>query len=346
MELGASLRFVYPTDSQHVDFQREERNLPPGGFLQTPQEDFRPKRQAVNFLQAAKAVNEAGMDLLLVGDRHAVPINAFSPIPLLARLMAVTGSMPVGCLFLAPFYQPILLAEQLGTLSALSEGPLIAAFAIGDNEAQFSAFNMALKSRTVRTDEVVEIVRRLLSGESVTFEGRYHRLENVGIGPLPESAVPIWIGGRRGAAVERAGRLGDAWISDTRCSDEELSEELQRYQQAATQSERTPKAVLRRNILVAETDAEARKTVEAILTNSYRGLSPDRVLSGSARTVTEKLLAYEEMGFAVTIVRHLAGDHTMMLDSVGHIGAGVMPLLKALRGNRANPADISRRKSP
>jgi alkanesulfonate monooxygenase SsuD/methylene tetrahydromethanopterin reductase-like flavin-dependent oxidoreductase (luciferase family) len=333
MELGASLRFVYPTDRQEVDFQRDERNLPPGGFLETPSEDFRPKRQAANFLEAAKAVYEAGMDLLLVGDRHAVPINAFSPIPLLARLMAVTGSMPVGCLFLAPFYNPILLAEQLGTLSALSESQLIAAFAIGDNEAQFTAFNMALKSRTVRTDEVVEIVRRLLNGESVTFEGRYHRLDNVGIGPLPEQPIPIWIGGRRGAAVERAGRLGDAWISDTRCSDEELVEELRRYREAAKKSDHTPKAVLRRNILVAGSDSEAQKIVEAILANSYRGLSPDRVLYGSARTVAEKLVAYEAMGFAVTIVRHLAGDHTMMLDSVGHIGTGVMPLLKALRTN-------------
>lgn len=331
MELGASLRFVYPTDSEEVDFQREERNLPPGGFLSTPPEEFRPKRQARNFIEAAQAVHDAGMDLLLVGDRHAVPINAFSPIPLLARLMAVTGAMPVGCLFLAPFYNPILLAEQLGTLSALCEGTLIAAFAIGDNEAQFTAFNMALKSRTIRTDEVVEIVRRLLNGETVTFDGRYHRLENVGVGPLPESPIPIWIGGRRGAAVERAGRLGDAWISDTRCSDDELTDELQRYLGAARANGRTAKAVLRRNILVAQTDAEARTAVEAILSNSYRGLSPDRVLFGSARTVTEKLLAYESMGFSTTIVRHLAGDHAMMLDSVGHIGSGVMPLLKALR---------------
>ncbi len=332
MELGASLRFVYPTDLQEVDFQRDERNLPPGGFLETATEDFRPKTQARNFLEAAKAVNEAGMDLLLVGDRHAVPINAFSPIPLLARLMSVTGTMPVGCLFLAPFYHPILLAEQLGTLSALSEGQLIAAFAIGDNEAQFTAFNMALKSRTVRTDEVVEIVRRLLKGESVTFEGRYHRLDSVGIGLLPEQPIPIWIGGRRGAAVERAGRLGDAWISDTRCSDEELRVELHRYREATKRSNRVPKAVLRRNILVAESDVQAQEIVEAILANSYRGLSPDRVLHGSARTVAERLLAYEEMGFAVTIVRHLAGDHSMMLNSVGYIGSGVMPLLKALRG--------------
>jgi alkanesulfonate monooxygenase SsuD/methylene tetrahydromethanopterin reductase-like flavin-dependent oxidoreductase (luciferase family) len=333
MELGASLRFVYPTDGEAVDFQREERNLPPGGFLETPSADFRPKRQAANFLGAARAIAEAGMDLLLVGDRHAVPINAFSPIPLLARLMSVTGAMPVGCLFLAPFYHPILLAEQLGTLSALSEGPLIAAFAIGDNEAQFSAFNMALKSRTVRTDEVVEIVRRLLSGESVSFEGRYHRLDTVGIGPLPEQPLPIWIGGRRGAAVDRAGRLGDAWISDTRCSNDELREELHRYQEAAKKSSRVPKAMLRRNILVADTDAEAQKTVAAILANSYRGLSPERVLYGSARTVTEKLMAYETMGFSMTIVRHLAGDHAMMLNSVGHIGSGVMPVLKALRAN-------------
>jgi alkanesulfonate monooxygenase SsuD/methylene tetrahydromethanopterin reductase-like flavin-dependent oxidoreductase (luciferase family) len=94
-----------------------------------------------------------------------------------------------------------------------------------------------------------------------------------------------------------------------------------------------PKAILRRNILVADTDTEAQRTVEAILTNSYRGLSPERVLYGSARTVTEKLMAYEAMGFSMTVVRHLAGDHAMMLNSVGHIGSGVMPILNALRQN-------------
>jgi alkanesulfonate monooxygenase SsuD/methylene tetrahydromethanopterin reductase-like flavin-dependent oxidoreductase (luciferase family) len=331
VQLGASLRFVYPTDAAQVDFMGEERNLPPGGFLATPVTEFRPERQAANFIEAARAVREAGLDLLMVGDRHAVPINSFSPIPLIARLMAETGSMPTGCLFLAPFYNPILLAEQIGTLTAFAPAQFIAAFAIGDTEAQFAAYNMALKSRTVRTDEVIEIVRRLLNGESVSYEGRYHRLTDVQIGPLPATKVPLWIGGRRGGAVERAARLGDAWISDTRGTDEELADQLTLYRNTARAAGRSTKAVIRRNIFVGDTDAEAEIVVGKILQDAYRGLTPERVLYGSPATVADRLLDYEHQGFEVAIVRHLAGDHSLMLESLQRIGEGVMPLLRRER---------------
>lgn len=321
---------MYPSDAvaiDTIDFLEDEKNLPPGGFLQAEPEDFRPRRQAANFLEAAAAVRDAKMDLLMVGDRHAVSINAFSPIPLIARLMGVTGELPLACLFLAPFYNPIVLAEQIGTLSVLSSGPFTAAFAIGDTEAQFAAFNMALKSRTVRTDEVIEIVRRLLAGEKVSFDGRYHRLVDVSIGPLPDTPVPIWVGGRRGGAVDRAGKLGDAWISDTRATDEELAGELAHYRRVADEFGRPVKAVLRRNIFVGETDADADNVVSRILQSSYRGLTPERVLSGGPDRVAEELLRYEAMGFDLAIVRHLAGDHDLMLSSVRRIGDAVMPLL-------------------
>lgn len=331
MRLGATLRFVYPTDASPVDYMGEEKNLPPGGFLDTPASEFRPRTQARNFLEAARAIREADLDLLLVGDRHAVPTNAFSPVPLIGRLMAETGRVPLGCLFLAPFYNPILLAEQIGTLAAFSSGPFTAAFAIGDTEEQFAAYNMTVKSRTVRTDEVVEIVDRLLRGETVSYEGRYHHLRDVRIGPLPDEPVRIWIGGRRGAAVERAGRLGDAWISDTRAADDELVAELARYRATADANGRPSEAVLRRNIFVGETDAEAAAVVERILASSYRGLTPDRVLHGSPSTVAQRLLEYGAMGFSTTIVRHLAGDHGLMLDSVARIGDGVMPVLRRAR---------------
>jgi alkanesulfonate monooxygenase SsuD/methylene tetrahydromethanopterin reductase-like flavin-dependent oxidoreductase (luciferase family) len=291
--------------------------------------DFRPRRQAANFIEAAAAIRDAKMDLLMVGDRHAVPINAFSPIPLIARLMAVTGGLPVGCLFLAPFYNPIVLAEQIGTLASFTDAPFTAAFAIGDTEAQFSAFAMALKSRTVRTDEVVEIVRRLLAGERLSFDGRYHRLADVAIGPLPETPVPIWIGGRRGGAVERAGKLGDAWITDTRATDEELAVEMERYRRVAGEHGRVPKAVLRRNVFVGESDADAERVVTRILESSYRGLTPERVLYGGPERIVSELLRYEEMGFELAIVRHLAGDHDLMMASVAHIGEAVMPALHA-----------------
>jgi alkanesulfonate monooxygenase SsuD/methylene tetrahydromethanopterin reductase-like flavin-dependent oxidoreductase (luciferase family) len=326
--LGASLRSVYPTDSGPFAYQRADKNVPPGGFLETAPDEFRPTNQANRFIALAHAIRDADLDLLLVGDRHAAPVNAFAPVPLIARLQGDIGRVPLGCVFLAPFHHPVVLAEQLGTLAAFHSGPFTATFTIGDTEEQFSAFGMALKSRTVRTDEVVEIVRRLLAGETVSFAGRYHRLENVAIGPLPETPIRIWVGGRRGAAVERAGRLGDAWVTDTRTPQAELVVELRRYQDAAVQHNRPVHAVVRRNVFLAETDREAHELVGQILRDSYRGLDAENVLVGSPQTVTEQLLALGALGFDMTVVRHLAGDHERTLASIGMLGSEVLPALR------------------
>jgi alkanesulfonate monooxygenase SsuD/methylene tetrahydromethanopterin reductase-like flavin-dependent oxidoreductase (luciferase family) len=307
MRLGVSLR---PSTS-----------IGPSGALSAPS----PSEQANSLLRLGRAVREADLDLLLVGDRHVSPTNTFAPVPLIARLMAETGDVPLGAVFLAPFHHPVILAEQLGTLAAFQPGPFTAAFAIGDTETQFAAFGMALKSRTVRTDEVLALVRRLLDGDEVSFEGRYHRIERASVGPRPAQPVRIWVGGRRGAAVERAGRLGDAWVSDTRTPDAELDVELARYQRAAADSGRTTFAVLRRSLILGETDATAHAAAKRTLATS------EDLLVGSPSTVVEQLLAYEARGFALAIVDHVSGDHGEVAESIAALGADVLGHLRAPR---------------
>ena len=320
-------------DTEALRTLRQAETLHAGVAADEPADEasdgFRPRRQAERLIALARAVGAARLDLLLVGDRHAAPLNAFAPVPLIARLMAEVGDVPLGCVFLAPFHHPVVLAEQLGTLAAFSEQPFTAAFAIGDTEAQFAAFGMALKSRTVRTDEVVEVVRRLLDGEEVSFDGRYHRLDKVRIGPLPESPVRLWVGGRRGAAVERAGRLGDAWVSDTRMPDAELLIELHRYRRTAIEHGRPVFAVLRRNVVLGETDDEARSAMARVVTVSSRGLVPENTLVGSPATVVERLLAYEREGFAMTIVRPVGVDHSRILATIALLGEAVLPALRS-----------------
>ncbi len=327
MLLGASLRSVYPSDPGASN-RHQPANADRGVPGDDEPDDFLPRHQAQRLFALARAVGEARLDLLLVGDRHAAPVNAFAPVPLIARLTAEVGDVPLGCVLLAPFHHPVVLAEQLGTLAAFTERPFTAAFAIGDTEAQFAAFGMALKSRTVRTDEVVELVRRLLGGEEVSFEGRYHRLEKVRVGPLPETPIRLWVGGRRGAAVERAGRLGDAWVSDTRMPDDELMIELDRYRRTATEHGRPPFPVLRRNVVLGETDDEARRAMERVVTVSSRGLVPENTLVGSPATVVERLRAYERAGFAMTIVRPVGVDHRRILATIAMLGETVLPALR------------------
>jgi alkanesulfonate monooxygenase SsuD/methylene tetrahydromethanopterin reductase-like flavin-dependent oxidoreductase (luciferase family) len=330
MQLGTSLRFVFPTGPEVVElFHQMARNLPPGGFMDNPSGSFDTGEQARNLVEVAQAVAAADLDLLLLGERHNVPTNVFQPIPTLGRLLAHTGQVPVGGLFLAPFHQPIRLAEDLAALAAFAPAPLTVAFAVGDVEAQFAAYGLDIRTRARRTEEVVEIVRRLLTGERVTFHGRHHELHDVVVRPTPDIAPRIWIAGRRGPAVERAGRLGDGWIADATAGDEALATELARYRQTAEEAGRRPCPVLRRDIHVGDSDADAWKVVEPVLEAGYRGITDaDRLLVGSPDTIVDRLLADAAKGWEVCLVRHIVGDHHLMLESFTRLGEGVMPSLR------------------
>ena len=135
MKLGTSLRFLYPTGAHtHALFKQMLAAMPPGGFIERPLGATDTGEQARNVLEIAAAARAAGLDGLLYGDNHAVPAafaNSFAPIPTIARLMAVTGEMPLGVVLLAPFYHPIVLAEQIGTIAAFATAPLIVTLANG-----------------------------------------------------------------------------------------------------------------------------------------------------------------------------------------------------------------------
>jgi alkanesulfonate monooxygenase SsuD/methylene tetrahydromethanopterin reductase-like flavin-dependent oxidoreductase (luciferase family) len=196
--------------------------------------------------------------------------------------------------------------------------------------ASFQAFGMEEKSRVGRLEEVVATARALLAGERVTQRGRYFTLEGATISPLPRVPVEIWLGGTVAASAERAGRLGDAWLTGQNASDEELRRQLELYRDAAGRAGRPPRPVLRRDIYVGESDEAARAVVGAILAEGYRGTGLDQLLVGSASTVVEGLRRYRAMGFDYVMVRHIVGDHPLMLRSFERIGRDVMPLIRDL----------------
>lgn len=334
MKLGTSLRFLFPTSpATHERFRRMLASMPKGAFIERPMGAYSPEEQARNLMEVAAAARAAGLDALLTGDSHAAHPGyaaAFSPLPTIARLMSVTGDMPIGVVLLAPFYHPMLLAEQIGTLAAFAGGPLILTFVLGGRPPQFQAFGMEERSRVGRLEETLTVVRALLEGERVTHRGRYYTLEDASISPLPRVPVEIWLGGTVSTAAERAGRLGDAWLTGQNATDADLVSQLDRYREAAIRSGRSPRPVLRRDIYVGESDDEALSVVGAILAEGYRGSGLDQLLVGSAATVVEALRRYRDMGFGFVMVRHIVGDHQLMLRSFERIGHGVIPRIRDL----------------
>jgi alkanesulfonate monooxygenase SsuD/methylene tetrahydromethanopterin reductase-like flavin-dependent oxidoreductase (luciferase family) len=336
VKLGTSLRFVFPTSAEtYAQFKRTLDALPPGGFIERPMGATDTATQAQNLLEVASAVRTAGLDRLVVGDHHAVPpgyANAFAPFPTLSRLMAMTGPMPVGAVLLAPFYNPILLAEQIGTVAAFAEAPLTVTLAVGANPRQFGAFGMDQRSRAGRLEELVRALRSLLAGEPTTVDGRYHQLDGVMTGPMPRVPVSLWLAGTVPAAVERAGRIGDGWLTGQNVSRAGLAEQLDIYRETAARHGRPALPVLRRDIYVGDTDAEAERVVQQILDEGYRGGGMDRLLVGAPDTVLQQLEDYRALGFDDVLVRHVVGDHQQMLESFARIGERIMPKLHALPG--------------
>lgn len=332
MKLGTSLRFLFPTGPQtYATFKEVLAALPPGGFIERPMGAFDTAEQARNVLEVAAAARTAGLDGLLFGDNHAVShayANSFAPVPTVARLMAVTGTMPVGMVLLAPFHQPIVLAEQIGTLAAFAQAPVIAVLANGGRAQAFDAFGIAMSSRARRLEELTVVLRQLLAGERVTFHGRYLTLDGVLISPLPRVPVEVWLAGTVPAAVARAGTLGDGWLTGQNTPDAELTRQLDVYREAALRAGRSARAVLRRDIFVAETDAAAHAEVDRVLAEGYRGTGKDELLVGSPEAVVERLRHYRALGFEEVMVRHITGDHQLMLRSFALIGQRVMPAIR------------------
>ena len=334
MKFGTSVRFLFPTSpATHDRFRQLLASMPKGAFIERPMGAYSPGEQARNLMEIAAAARAAGLDGLLTGDSHAAnPAYAatFSPLPTVARLMSVTGDMPIGVVLLAPFYHPLLLAEQIGTLAAFAQGPLIVTFVLGGRPPQFQAFGMEERSRVGRFEETVPLVRALLSGERVTHRGRYYTLVDGGISPLPRVPVEIWVGGTVPASAERAGQQGDAWLTGQNATDEDLVRQLDVYRNAAARAVKPARPVLRRDIYVGESDDEARSVVAAILAEGYRGTGFDQLIVGSADTAVQHLGRYREMGFDYVMVRHIVGDHRLMLKSFERIGRDVMPRIRPL----------------
>jgi probable F420-dependent oxidoreductase len=116
-------------------------------------------------------------------------------------------------ILIAPQRQTGVIAKQAAEVDILSGGRLRLGIGVGWNHVEYGALGVDWKTRGARQAEQVEVLRRLWSGEVVSFTGRFHNLQDVSMLPLPvQRPIPIWFGGTSDAVVRRAARLGDGWM--------------------------------------------------------------------------------------------------------------------------------------
>ncbi len=133
---------------------------------------------------------------------------------MLGFLAAVTKTIKLSSgVLIAPQRQTGLIAKQAAEVDLLSGGRLRLGMGVGWNHIEYEALGMEWKTRGARQAEQIVVLRRLWSGDVVSYEGRFHRLEKVTVEPPPvQRPIPIWLGGTSDAVVKRAARLADGWM--------------------------------------------------------------------------------------------------------------------------------------
>jgi probable F420-dependent oxidoreductase len=140
--------------------------------------------------------------------------NFHEPLVLFSYLAGLTKKIElVTGIIILPQRQTVLVAKQTATLDVLSAGRLRFGIGIGWNPVEYEALGENFKNRGRRSEEQIEVLRKLWTQELVTFEGRWHKITDAGIKPLPvQRPIPIWFGGTDDRALRRLAKLGDGWF--------------------------------------------------------------------------------------------------------------------------------------
>ncbi len=207
-------------------------------------------------LELVRLAEARGFDSAWVSEHHGSS-DGYLPslLPMLAAMAATTERIELGTgIVLTPFHDPIRLAEDAAVVDQLSNGRLLLGLGIGWREEEFRMFDVPMSERLQRTVETVEVLRRAWSGRRFSFQGRAFRYDRVRVTPPParRGGPPIYLGGYAEAAVRRAGRLGDGYITDADAHD--IAPAMALFEDGAREARKDPRRmplVLLQNVVVS-----------------------------------------------------------------------------------------------
>ena len=169
--------------------------------------------------QQARWMEELGYEYISCGEhfmRGDPPGPTHAALPVLAVAAGATEKLRVlSSIILTPFYHPLVLARMTATLDAASNGRLTLGVGVGGEfPMEFDAADLKLNQRGSRTDECLNVLKQLWTGDRVSFSGKHFRMNDAMInpGPVQQPNPPIWVSGRRDAAMARAAQYGDGWM--------------------------------------------------------------------------------------------------------------------------------------
>lgn len=186
--------------------------------------------------------------LLAGDDQDLAPVyrSVLDPLLALTYAAARTTQIRLGVAVInLPYLSPTYLAKQASTLDVLSSGRFDLGLGTGWSDVEFAATGSDPKPRGRRTEEYLQVLRMLFSGEHAAFEGELYSVPPSFMAPAPvqPGGPPILLGGTAEIALRRAGRIAEGWVSSSRATLEDIARGAQVVRRAAEEAGRDPDAV-------------------------------------------------------------------------------------------------------
>ena len=214
--------------------------------------------------ELAQEAEQAGFDTATIGHHHFMPGNASDPLTFLAAVAVRTSTLRVGTgIFQLPVHNPIRVAEQVATIDQLSGGRISLGVGLGWWATEYEVQGSVFKERGARMEEALTILRLVWENENTSFDGRFWSFPELTVYPRPvQRPHPLlWVAGVADVAIERAARLGDAWLCGPVQSITKAQSCLEVYRAACAEAGRGDDWVLRRYAWLGSDGKQVREEV-------------------------------------------------------------------------------------
>lgn len=273
--------------------------------------------------RAAVAAQQLGYASVWTTDHLLVPKENIDPygtmyeaVVTLALVAEAAPTVQLGLSVLVlPMRNPVLMAKQIATMDAATNGRMIVAVGVGWNEKEYNNLGYNFKNRGKRLDEAIKLMRTIWSQNEVRFEGNYTHIQDGYSAPLPSRRgdLPIWIGGNGEPSWRRTAALGDGWHT-TGASAEQMGEGKRRIE-----SMRPVRALTFSARLAIDFDPALSPTF------TYRG-SPRFRLTGSPDAIRARIHEYAQAGVEQIVLQFSwEKDVTYALRQMEQFARDLMP---------------------
>jgi alkanesulfonate monooxygenase len=304
--------------------------------------------RARGVLDFAREVERLGFDSIFITDhvvaaKHFYDVSWLDSLTTLTFVAAVTERVRLGTsILILPLRNPVVLAKQIATLEYLSGERYIIGGGVGWFGPEFEAVGTHKSERGRRSDEVLDVLRGLLTQERFTFVGDFYRFEDVTIDPRPSRMPPVWIGGGSQLANPKSPEAptfaesvmariarSDGWIPRPTSPPDQIATDWADLQVYLREHGRDPSeiAVVHENFLHFVDSADRRRVLRDQHAAYRRVMSEARgeaylesvYLFGTPDEIVAKLQARVDAGIRYFILHTMTPDPRQLEDWLRHL---------------------------